>query len=465
MAQPRDALIALGSNLGDRAGHLQRAVQALGALGQVVDTSFLYETRPVLLEDQPWFLNAACRLRTRLSPHDLLRGLQRVENDLGRARSVRYGPRTIDLDLAFYADCVIDDPPFLILPHYQADVRAFVLEPLCDMVPDFVHPRTGRTLRAHWQALAQPPLKQVLPIGPQLWDVRSRTRVMGVLNVSPESALAPGRVPDQPAARRRLQERAARYEQEGADSLDLGAQSTRPGHALLPEAEEIRRLTLAVRAAREATPLPLSADTFRPAVAQAALDAGAVMINDVWSARFAPGLVALAVQRGATHAFVHNRLRVQDDGYPPSLRQQDSFAAQNDAAALVRRELDACLAQARSQGQCRWLQVADPGLGFGKKPRQNAALIRDLDAWADWKFPILAGASRKGFLSHWLASREPTALLAGSLAAAVAMALKGVALIRVHDVKATRLALTVADALRTDEASPRESKHSTMQEP
>lgn len=453
MAQTRDAFIALGSNLGDRAGHLQRAVQALDALGQVVDTSFLYETRPVLREDQPWFLNAACRLRTRLPPPDLLRGLQRVENDLGRTRTVRYGPRTIDLDLAFQADCVIDDPPFLILPHSQAAVRAFVLEPLCDMAPDFVHPRTGRTLRAHWQALAQPPLKQVLPMGPQLWDVRARTRVMGALNVSPESELAPGCVPDRPAARRRLQERAARYAQEGADCLDLGAQSTRPGHALVPEAEEIRRLTLAVRAVREATPLPLSADTFRPAVAQAALDAGAVMINDVWAARFAPGLAALTAQRAAPHAFVHNRLRVQDAGYPPSLRQPDPLPApDDDAAAVARRELDACLAHARAQGQCRWLQIADPGLGFGKTPRQNAALIRALDAWADWKFPILAGASRKGFLSHWLASREPEALLAGSLAAAVAMALQGVALVRVHDVQATRRALTVADALRTDAA-------------
>ncbi len=446
MAQDHEALIALGSNLGDRAAHLHRAVQALGAIGKVVDTSFLYETEPVLLEDQPLFLNAACRLRTPLGPHELLRALQRIEHDMGRVKQVRYGPRTIDLDLAFLGDCILQEPPFIQLPHYQAAQRDFVLEPLCDMVPDFVNPQTGLTLQAAWDRLGRPRLPQTLPVGRRIWRLQEQTRVVGILNVSPESQLAPGRIPEDADSRATFQRQIAQMEEDGADLVDIGAQTSRPHHALMPVAEEVRRLTLALTLAREVTDLPLSADTFRSAAAQAALDCGADMINDVWAGRFDPALLDMAIQAGVPHVFVHNHLCLQDPEYPRRLRNLPPFSPQGSVAVAVRRNLEASLATARRQGQCRWLQVADPGLGFGKNLEQNAALLCDFGAGPEWKYPVMLGPSRKGFIRQLVASAAQAPVQAGSLAAAV-VASQRAHMVRVHDVAETISAVRVTDAI------------------
>lgn len=453
MGQMHDALIALGSNLGDRAGYLHQAVQALGALGRVVDTSFLYETNPVLLEEQPRFLNAACRLRTGLTPHDLLRGLQQIETDMGRVKTIRYGPRIIDLDLAFYADCILHDAPFLILPHYQATVRDFVLEPLCDMVPEFVNPESGLTLQTHWQQLEARPLAQVFPLQGEIWPLRAGTHVWGILNVSPESELVPDQGFQLPAQRPQFQDRLRQMVRDGAASIDIGAHSTRPGHVLLPVREEVRRIDLAMTAAREVTQIPLSVDTFRAEVAAVALDRGASLINDVWAGRFDPDLVPLATARGVPMVFVHNRLRMTDPGYPQDIRDQPRLAAMTDVAAAVQAELEASLATARAAGQCRWLQVVDPGLGFGKNLQQNVALLHQLDAWTGWKYPFMVGPSHKAFVGAVASDSAYRACLGGSLAAAVMSAQADAFMVRMHDVREARGALAMANACQQSIAS------------
>ncbi len=441
------ALIALGSNLGHRARHLHEAVQRIRDLGTVTDTSFLYETEPVLLEDQPRFLNAALQLETRLAPHDLLRGLLQIERDMGSSKTVRYGPRIIDLDLSFYENCIRYDAPFLILPHYQATVRDFVLEPLCDMAPEFVNPATGRTLKTHWQELGQTPLHQVLPVGNRLWSLREPPRIMGVLNVSPESDMAPGIVPETGVQRQHFAQAVQAMVAAGADVLDIGAQSTRPGHELIPLPEEIRRLELAVSTARAVTDLPLSVDTFRAGTAEVALDMGADMINDVWAGCFDPALVTLVAARGVPHAFMHNRLRITDPAYPPLIRQQPRFGHTAEAALQVNADLQPHLAAARRAGQCRWLQLVDPGLGFGKRGPQNAALLQDLGLVTASKYPVLVGPSRKGFIQDCLSSRHAHSLKAGSVTAAVLAMQQGVHMVRMHDVREARSALEVLTAL------------------
>ena len=445
MAQDREALIALGSNLGDRAAHLHQAVQALGAIGKVADTSFLYETEPVMLEDQPLFLNAACRLLTALDPRELLRAMQRIEIDMGRVKKVRYGPRTIDLDLAFFEDCILDEQPFIQLPHYQAAQRDFVLEPLCDMVPNFVNPQTGLTLQVELDNLGRPRLQQILPVGRQIWRLQAKTRVAGILNVSPESQLAPGPILEDTAAKAAFQKQIAQMEEDGADLIDIGAQTSRPQHALIPVAEEVRRLRLALALAREITKIPLSADTFRSAAAQAALECGADMINDTWAGRFDQELVDISAKAGIPHIFMHNNLRIQDPEYPGHLRDLRPFSPHGDIVAAVRKNLEETLAAARGRGQCRWLQVADPGLGFGKNLEHNKALLGGFGTWAEWKFPIMFGPSRKGFIRQLVSSTAKTPVLAGSLAAA-AVASQRAHMVRVHDVAETVSALRVADA-------------------
>jgi 2-amino-4-hydroxy-6-hydroxymethyldihydropteridine diphosphokinase len=139
------AYIGLGSNLGDRAAHLRAALDRLGTRGTVEAVSPFLETDPVGYAEQPRFLNAAVRLRTTLPPDDLLRELLSIETALGRVRTVRWGPRTIDLDLLLYDDLVRDDPG-LTIPHPRMHERRFVLEPLAAIAPDAVHPVLGHTV-------------------------------------------------------------------------------------------------------------------------------------------------------------------------------------------------------------------------------------------------------------------------------------------------------------------------------
>jgi 2-amino-4-hydroxy-6-hydroxymethyldihydropteridine diphosphokinase len=139
--------LALGSNLGDRADHLRRALRALSGKLTLDAVSPCYETEPAYVLDQPRFYNLACRAATDMAPLDLLHYLKGRETALGREPGLRFGPRVIDLDLLFYGDLVFDSPE-LTLPHPRLHERAFVLVPLADLAPDFVHPALGLTIAA-----------------------------------------------------------------------------------------------------------------------------------------------------------------------------------------------------------------------------------------------------------------------------------------------------------------------------
>lgn len=137
-------LLGLGSNLGDRMRQLERALQALRAHVYLEQLSSVYETQPVGVVDQPWFLNLVCRGTTRLRPRPLLEFLHEIESSLGRERGERFGPRVIDIDILAYDDQVIDEPD-LELPHPRLEERRFVLEPLAEIDPGWRHPVSGKT--------------------------------------------------------------------------------------------------------------------------------------------------------------------------------------------------------------------------------------------------------------------------------------------------------------------------------
>jgi 2-amino-4-hydroxy-6-hydroxymethyldihydropteridine diphosphokinase len=130
--------IAIGSNLGDKISNCRRAIDEIAGFCEIVKVSSLYETEPVGNEDQPNFINSVAEIRTDLSPHELLAYLNRIEENLGRVRSEKWGPRTIDLDIIFYGDQIIKDDN-LIIPHPRAHLRRFVLEPICEIAPEFIH--------------------------------------------------------------------------------------------------------------------------------------------------------------------------------------------------------------------------------------------------------------------------------------------------------------------------------------
>ena len=273
------AFIALGSNIGDRAAYLHAALDAMSSYSTVLETSHLYETDPMLVTDQPLFLNAVCKVFTRLTPSELLQAVKQTEDSLGRTKLIRYGPRVIDLDILFFDDAVIDTPD-LTVPHLRIPERDFVLAPLLDLDRDLRHPRLDLSVQELWQKLNMPVPPRVTPVGGRMWHWRQGARVMGVLNITPDSFSGDGlaNAPD-PVAVALAQAR--QFVAAGADILDIGGYSTRPGHTDLPVNEEISRVAPVISALRDAVDVPLSIDTFRVEVAEAALDAGATWLNDV----------------------------------------------------------------------------------------------------------------------------------------------------------------------------------------
>lgn len=132
--------ISIGSNLGDRISNCRKAANEMAKFCKYIKVSSLYETEPVDKEDQPNFINAAAEIRTDLTPHELLKKLNLIENQLGRVREEHWGPRTIDLDIIFYGDLILNDDD-LIIPHPRAQLREFVLGPICEIDPNFIFPR------------------------------------------------------------------------------------------------------------------------------------------------------------------------------------------------------------------------------------------------------------------------------------------------------------------------------------
>ena len=258
---------------------------------------------------------------------------------------------------------------------------------------------------------------------------KGRPLVMGVLNVTPDSFSDGGRFLEPAAAIAQAQRLVA----EGADIIDVGAQSTRPYGGALPVSldEERSRLAAVLPAIVRMGP-PVSIDTMKAPIAAWALDAGAAIVNDVWGLQHDLDMARVVADHGAPVIIMHNR-----DKADPAI----------DIIAEVTEFFSRSLEIARQAGIGRDQIVLDPGIGFGKTPEQSLACIARLDAWRGFNLPLLVGASRKRFIDSIVRS-EPTERLGGSLAAHLIAAEKGAAIIRAHDVAPTVQALAVAAAIR-----------------
>jgi len=258
---------------------------------------------------------------------------------------------------------------------------------------------------------------------------QQRTLVMGVLNVTPDSFSDGGRFLEPPLAIAHARRLAA----EGADILDIGAESTRPygGAVAVPLDEERDRLE-PILPAVIALGVPVSIDTLKAKVAAWALGLGAAIVNDVWGLQHDPDMAGVVAEHGVPVVIMHNRETAD--------ASIDIIA---DVTAFFARSLDI----AARAGIARERIVLDPGIGFGKTPQQSIACIARLDAWRGFGLPLLVGASRKRFI-HSVVPSEPAERLGGSLAAHLLAVENGAAIIRVHDVAATVQALAVAAAIR-----------------
>jgi dihydropteroate synthase len=258
---------------------------------------------------------------------------------------------------------------------------------------------------------------------------KNRPLVMGVLNVTPDSFSDGGRFLQAPAAI----EHARRLGAEGADIIDVGAESTRPYGGMLPVSleEELERLKPILPAAATIG-IPISVDTIKARVAAWALEAGAAIVNDVWGLQRDPDMARVVAEHGAPVIIMHNRETA--DPAVDIIAEVDEFFSRS-------------LEIAWTAGIARDRIVLDPGIGFGKTPEQSIECIAKLSKFKSFGLPLLVGASRKRFIAS-ITPSEPMDRLGGSLAAHLIAVEQGAAIIRAHDVAPTVQALAVAAAIR-----------------
>ena len=258
---------------------------------------------------------------------------------------------------------------------------------------------------------------------------KERTLVMGVVNITPDSFSDGGRFLDPRAAIAQARRLAA----EGADILDIGAESTRPyGGAVRVTGEEERARLATVLPEVIALGRPVSIDTMKAAIAAWAIDLGAAIVNDVWGLQRDPDMARVVAERGVPVILMHNR---------------EAADAAIDIVADVTAFFERSLDIAARAGIARERIVLDPGIGFGKTPQQSITCIARLSAFRTFGLPLLVGASRKRFI-HTITPSEPMERIGGSLAAHLLAVENGAAIVRAHDVGPTVQALAVAAAIR-----------------
>lgn len=268
--------------------------------------------------------------------------------------------------------------------------------------------------------------------GSAVYDLSSRTYLMGVLNVTPDSFSDGGRFFEF--------EKAVAHGREmvnhGADFIDVGGESTRPGSEPLSEDDEKRRVVPVIKRLVEETTVPISIDTYKGAVADAALAAGATIVNDISGLTFDPNILKVVAHHRATVIIMHIK------GTPKTMQENPVYAD------VVGEISDFLRIQARKAKEAGVEQiVVDPGIGFGKNLEHNLELIKRLAEFKNLEYPLLVGPSRKSFIGKLL-DLPADQRLEGTAAAVTACILNGANIVRVHDVKEMKRVATIADALK-----------------
>ncbi|GAM88273.1 hypothetical protein ANO11243_063060 [Dothideomycetidae sp. 11243] len=476
----KKAYIALGANVGDKVGNLERACDMLRShpLVRLLRTSLLYPTAPMYVADQEMFYNAACEIETALDPFDLLDFLQEIEHNLGRVKKIEKGPRSIDLDILLYEGVIIDSQR-LTIPHKLMHEREFVLRPLADMCPDQVipTPHSCRAVRCFLSDLqpSNPPMTPIVPFAPTInlrpLEHDRDTKVMSILNVTPDSFSDGGfhyttnladSFPIEPLDRpylRHLHSTISTHMRCGASIIDIGGQSTRPNAPSITAEEEFARIRPSLALAAALRPPAISIDTYRASVFRAATQLvphTPLILNDISAGLFDPDILRVAAETHSTVILMHTR------GTPDTMYKRPHIDYPEGLVRTIARELRARVAAAEAAGIPRWRIVLDPGIGFAKTAKQNLELLRDFAQLRDAEglrgLPWLVGSSRKGFIGKLLGrSDEALRGAKGSrsvaerewgTAATVAAAVQGGAdIVRVHDVREMRDVVAVADGI------------------
>ena len=260
-----------------------------------------------------------------------------------------------------------------------------------------------------------------------MFDFSKKTYIMGILNVTPDSFSDGGRYTGAQAALKRALE----MQEQGADIIDVGGESTRPGHIAISEEEELKRISSVIKLLRQNISIPISIDTYKPVVAKHALELGATIVNDIWG-----------LQRDDDMA----RVVAKHDAYIVAMHNQDGSHYEKDIMQEIKRFLEKSIEIALKAGIDSKKIIIDPGIGFGKTPEQNIEVMSRLEELKTLGYPILIGTSRKSMIGKIL-DLPPSERIEGTVATTVIGIGKGVDLVRVHDVKENLRAARVADAI------------------
>lgn len=292
-----------------------------------------------------------------------------------------------------------------------------------------------------------------------MFEWGKRTYVMGILNITPDSFSGDGLLqqektvqtaPTSPTRNSRTRGQAVaqakQFAADGADIIDIGGESTRPGSSPITVDEELARVIPVIEAVKTAVSLPISIDTYRASVAEAALAAGASWINDVWGLRMDGRMAAVAAAANCPVVLMHNRSRPKDVAQEAKLGGRYVGIVYDDLIADIKRELAESVEMALKAGVAEANIILDPGVGFGKTVAQNLRIINELDQFKRMGFPILLGSSRKSFIGYTL-NLPPDERLEGT-AATIAIGIdRGADVVRVHDVKSIVRLARMTDAI------------------
>lgn len=265
-----------------------------------------------------------------------------------------------------------------------------------------------------------------MKIGNREFDVKNKTYIMGILNVTPDSFSDGGRFNELDAALFHAEEMI----RDGADIIDIGGESTRPGYTVITEAEEIERVVPVIEKVTANFDVAVSVDTYKSAVAQAALKAGAHMVNDIWGLKKDPEMAAVIARSGAACCLMHNR----------------ENAVYTDFISEMVNDIRESVKIAENAGIGRDRIIIDPGVGFAKSYEENLMAINHVDALHQLDLPVLLATSRKSVVGLAL-DLPKDQRLEGTLATTVMGVMKGCAFVRVHDVKENKRAIQMTEAI------------------
>lgn len=505
--------IAFGSNMGNQLQNITTALDLLEKYDiKVLSTSSLYISKPMYFKDQADFYNGAIKVSfTDKSPHELLDILKKIEYEhISRVKEFENGPRLIDLDVLLYDNISINTQD-LTVPHKSMLERTFVLQPLCELLgPDTIHPVSAEPLHHHLkQLLLSKPIEllqesadllQVVPL-PRLPDSSNAlkfdqlggnhsTLIMGIMNTTPDSFSDGGK--NYMLKSDDIVRRAEQLVEAGADIIDIGGVSTRPGAVAPSTSEELERVVPVVKAIRSSSnpkvaSAVLSIDTYRAEVAEEALQAGADIINDISMGLYDTGMFDVIAKYGCPYVMNHTR------GLPETMSsrtryssntnedlieyivdpvegQKEAFLANPEVNNLINgisRELGGQILEAFSHGVRKWQIIIDPGIGFAKNVSQNLAIIKHASDFKTYAlmanhggtdhvshqylsfngFPTLLGPSRKRFLGTISGESVESERLLSTATSVTACIEQKTDIIRVHDVERMKTVAVTADAL------------------